>query len=110
MGKRKPNPKNLSPKDRVATAAHLAETISYNAKHSYNHALAAARLARKIKDDPNAETIRHNAEHALKHAKDVLEHSEKFMSHLKTYPGTKSALEELTNPRPSAIPKPPGRK
>lgn len=109
MGKRKPNPKDLSPKDRVATAAHLAETISYNAKHSYNHALAAAKLARKIKD-PNAETIRHNAEHALKHAKDVLDHSNRFIQHLNTYPGTKSALDELKNPRPSALPKPPGRK
>lgn len=109
----KPNPKKLSPKDRTSTVTHLTETVSYNAKHSLNHALAAdklaGRLAKRYGNDPDFETLRHNAQHAAKHAYDVHDHSERLMGHLqKTYPGVKAAYKELMNPKPTDKPTAPG--
>ena len=103
---RKPNPDKLSPRDRVATIAHLADTIEHNAQHSYNHARSAARMSKRLKDDPNAETVRHNAEHSLKHASDVREHAMKLVKHLAQYPGAAAAYNELTTSSPSSVPSP----
>lgn len=113
-GTPKPDAKKLSPKDRTATATHLAETVRYNALHSLNHATATAkianRLGKKYKDDPDFETLRHNAQHTAKHAMDVEDHSERLMEHLrKTYPGAAAAYKELMNPKPSDVPSLPGK-
>lgn len=106
---RKPNPKELSPRDRVATVSHLIETAEYNSQHAYDHAKQAAVTARRIKkDDPNMKTVLHNTQHAVKHAKDTVDHVRKLKDHvMKTYPGAQSLYQELKNPKPSVVPTPP---
>lgn len=107
---KKPNPKLLSPRDRVATTAHLAETSAYNAKHAMDHQLAAIRVAKKLaKNNPETTTLWHNLEHAVKHTSDVKDHTTRLLKHLKTtYPGAKAMLAELSNPKPSNMPSKPG--
>lgn len=110
-GTTKQKPRDMSPKDRQATFVHLAETTKYNAKHSLNHASAAAkiaeRLAKKHPGEKDFATLLHNTQHAAKHAMDVEDHSGRLMEHLKSYPGGNAAFDELMNPKPSTIPSPP---
>lgn len=107
-GTPKQDPKKMSPKDRQSTFVHLAETVSYNSKHSLNHAKATAkiadRLSKKYPGEKDFVTLLHNAQHSAKHALDVEDHSKRLMDHLKKYPGGKAAFDELMNPKPSDKP------
>ncbi len=95
----------LSPKDRVATVGHLAQTMGVAASHSAAHAQEANKEAAKAK--PSLKRIRHNTAHSQKHSEEVVQHGQKLDDHLKKYPGAESAAAELLKVSPSRKAGPP---
>ena len=94
----------LSPKDRTATAAHLASTVSGNLGHGAVHLKAAGKLAKRLKG-PEAATMQHNLAHASKHVEEAAAHAEKLNAHLSKLPGVQGAVDELAEATPTDKPK-----
>ncbi|SRR5712692_8731201 len=92
--KKKIDINKLSPKDRVNTVTHLAETVDYNSRHVAAHAKEAKAQARS-KDPKAKESVKFNTDHLVKHAKDVSLHAKKLTEHLGKYPSVKAAQKEL---------------
>lgn len=95
----------LSPKDRTATAAHLASTVAGNLGHGTVHLEAANKIVKRLKGHPEAATLKHNLNHASKHVTEAAEHAEKLNQHLSQLPGVQGAVDELAEATPMDKPK-----
>lgn len=82
---------SVSPKAKVASFAHLVQTILYNLGHAKRHADAL------LDDNPGDEKVwQFNLDHASRHINGTLEHALKFAEHLRdNYPAEAHWLKVL---------------
>lgn len=87
------------PKARVATTAHLAETVCHHVSHSLRHARAYG------KDSPSQASRTFNLEHADHHIDVALEHAGKIVTHfMDNYPKEARQLRAVDWPEGLGIP------